>query len=578
MRDMRTRSKPVNRIILLALATALVVLTAAGPAGAAGRWLAGDIHTHTWLTDGKNTQGEVVRNALSVYGLDYFANSEHGGKSSYDPSGIPFGTTDPATGKATITPVWRWITLSHYSYPVVQDLRQRYAKRPIIQGVEWNVPTHEHASVGIVGAENEPSGISDFEYRFDEADTDASRSSEHTAAVVSPGIDPATGLPYLIDIPAADFDKRNATARDAVYAVEWLDEKYGLDSYMVVNHPSRKNLWSVADFRAMNDAAPDVAFGMEGLPGHQPDLFGRGGYDNDIGSDGRVVTDRQLADPALTAKARTYGGADFMTSEVGGLWDALLGEGRQFWIFNNSDYHQYEKQFKDASGSYYATQSYDFWPGQYAKTWTFAASATPRGVVNGMREGNVFVTNGDLIDGLRFRVTNAARSATMGQTLKAAGGKTLLVEVAIHSPRMNEDGASPKVHHVDVIAGDVTGPIDPDSPEYASMDTNPSTKVIRTLKTWRSSGGGWKVASFKVTASKDMYLRLRGTNLAPNTKNETDAKGNPLRDELSYVDVPNPDPTKVATKPTIHGNTLELVWNDLWFYSNPVFVDVNAAN
>lgn len=577
MYDMRTRSKLVNRIMLLTLVTAIVVLAAASSASAAGRWLAGDIHTHTWLSDGKNTQAEVVRNAFSVYGLDYFANSEHGGTSSYDPSGIPFGTTDPATGKATITPVWRWITLSHYSFPVVQDLRERYAKKLIIQGLEWNVPTHEHASVGIVGAGNEPSGISDFEYRFDQADTDGSRSTEHTAAVVSPGIDPVTGLPYWIDIPAAAFSKRNSTANDAVYAVEWLDEHYGLDAYMVANHPSRKNLWSVGDFRAMNDAAPDVAFGMEGLPGHQPDLVGRGGYDNMIGSDGRVVTDPQLADQALTAKARTYGGADYMTAKVGGLWDALLGEGRNFWIFNNSDYHQYQKQYKDASGNYYDTQYYDFWPGEYAKTWTYAQSATLRGVVNGMRDGNVFVANGDLINGLRFKVTDVKRSATMGQTLKVASGKTVLVEVAIRSPQMNENGAKVKVHHVDVIAGNVTGPVDPGSPAYTSQDTNPSTKVIKTITAWRSVAG-WKVASFKVTASKGMYLRLRGTNLAPNTPNETDAEGNPLMDELSYVDVPNPDPTKVVTKPTIHGNTLDLVWNDLWFYSNPVFIDMNAAN
>ena len=116
-----------------------------------------------------------------------------------------------------------------------------------------------------------------------------------------------------------------------------------------------------------------------------------------------------------------------MTAKVGGLWDALLGEGRNFWIFNNSDYHQYEKQYKDASGNYYATQSYDFWPGQYAKTWTYAQSATLHGVVNGMRDGNVFVANGDLINGLRFKVTDVTRSATTGQTLKVAHGQTVSV-------------------------------------------------------------------------------------------------------------------------------------------------------
>jgi len=50
------------------------------------------------------------------------------------------------------------------------------------------------------------------------------------------------------------------------------------------------------------------------------------------------------------------------------------------------------------------------------------------------------------------------------------------------------------------------------------------------------------------------YYRLRGTNLALNTKNETDALGNPLSDALMS---PNN-----ATK----------AFNDLWFYSNPVLV------
>jgi len=28
-----------------------------------------------------------------------------------------------------------------------------------------------------------------------------------------------------------------------------------------------------------------------------------------------------------------------MTAKVGGLWDSLLGEGRRFWAFVNSDFH-----------------------------------------------------------------------------------------------------------------------------------------------------------------------------------------------------------------------------------------------
>jgi hypothetical protein len=69
-----------------------------------------------------------------------------------------------------------------------------------------------------------------------------------------------------------------------------------------------------------------------------------------------------------------------------------------------------------------------------------------------------------------------------------------------------------------------------------------------------------------------MYFRLRGANPAPGTPNETDAAGDPLVDTLSYVDVPNPDPKAAVATPTIHGNTPDAVWGDLWFYSNPIYV------
>jgi hypothetical protein len=620
--------------VILAIAVALLALIPAATASAttksAGRWVAGDIHTHTWLTDGKNTQGEVVRNAFENYGLDYFANSEHGGYSTYDPSGTPFDFAAPILG------IPRWITLSNYSYPIIQDLRQLYPERKIIQGLEWNAPTHEHVSVGIVGAENEPKGISDFEYRFDAADLDTSRANEGIKAIThaetfttviaaSPAGATETGNTVTIttldfhhlaigdtvtiagvgeagyngtftvasvtdttftyadvtsglaasgdgtvaqkvtitDQPAVPFDKKNVTADDTIAAIDWLNDTFSTQAYAIVNHPSRAQLWHVGDFRAMNDAAPDVAFGFEGLPGHQADQA-RGGYNY------------TFADPAVQLQARTYGGADYMTAKVGGLWDSLLGEGRHWWIFNNSDYHRYQNQYKDAAGSYYDTQYYDFWPGQYAKTWTYVNRFNLQGVVDGMRRGDVFDVNGDLITALDYTATDGKHTATMGGTLNTKAGKVVTVRIAMRSPRMNNHGDQVKVNHVDVIAGKVTGMIDPSNPLYASQDTNSSAKVIKTVTRFTSSKG-WRIVTFKVKATTDMYFRLRGTNLARNTPNETDAQGNPIVDEQSYVDIPNPDPTKVATIPTLHVNTPALAWGDLWFYSNPIFLHVSGA-
>ncbi|MGE5630787.1 MAG: hypothetical protein ACM3TR_06770 [Caulobacteraceae bacterium] len=314
----------------------------------AGRYVAGDFHTHTYLTDGNKTEADVVKNAFVDFGLDWMANSEHGGTSTRDPLGDQFVCPTGSqlldvSGKNVDYTIWRWITLRDYSFPVVQKLQQQYANKILLQGVEWNVPTHEHASVAIVA--NSPKPISDFEYQFDQSDLDTSRSFE--------------GLP-----------KTNTTHADAVAGAKWLQTNYKSSGYFLLNHPSRKLKYTIADIRDLNNAAPDVCFGMEGFPGHQKEKD-RGGYGN------------FSSDPADTknynkdfAKARTYGGADYMTAKVGGLWDALLGEGRHFWVFVNSDFH-------DNADS-------DFWPGEYAKSYTYVTENKAGAIVDGMRSGNSF--------------------------------------------------------------------------------------------------------------------------------------------------------------------------------------------
>ncbi|WP_268606255.1 hypothetical protein, partial [Escherichia coli] len=67
----------------------------------------------------------------------------------------------------------------------------------------------------------------------------------------------------------------------------------------------------------------------------------------------------------------------------------------------------------------------------------------------------------------------------------------------------------------------------------------------------------------KLTADKSQYLRLRGTNLAPDVAGET-ANGEPLPD--AKVDLTD----NAARFNAINARN----YNDLWFYSNPVFVTV----
>ena len=553
--------KAVRRVLLVAAASTAVLAAIAAPA-MAGRWVTGDIQTHSYLSDGKQTFNDVMRNGFSVYGLDYLADTDLGGQSTVSPAGLSYQGG-----------VWRWITLSNDSFPTVLAGRATYPERTIIEGLDWNVPAHDSAAVGIIGAGNEPIGISNFEYQFDRLDTDISRVNEGTKAVTHTEPDPTdpTKTVTVTDFPAMPFGKNNLTQADMLTALDWLENNYGDQSYMVVDHPSRKDLWSVGDFRAMSDEAPDVALGFAGIPGHQA-ATARGDYGQYIKADGTVTSDPTQADQTLTDHARTYGGADWMVATVGGVWDSLLGEGRHWWVYDNSEFRTVNTAYKDAAGNTIGLDYFDFWPGQYGKTYTYVNKLNDQSLLNGMQSGDSYIVDGDLINGLKFTVSDGKHTATMGGTLNTAAGKTLTVSIAVKSPKVNSNGDKVKLDHVDAISGDVTGLIPASDPAYTTNATNASTKVAKTFgKSAWSVQSGWKVMTFKVKASKDMYYRLRGTNLAPNTATQTDAQGNPLQDTLDYVDYPNP---KDGGATTVHGNLPDNAWADLWFYSNPVFVNV----
>ncbi|WP_253911281.1 hypothetical protein [Streptomyces sp. CNQ-509] len=264
------------------------------------------------------------------------------------------------------------------------------------------------------------------------------------------------------------------------------------------------------EFRNGNDVAPDVYVGFEGAPGHQagPLVGGaRGGYGNHP----------------------TYGGFDQMTARLGGLWDALLGEGRRWWITATSDSHVHWTR----GGS-------DFWPGEYSKTYVMARQDYAD-VMDGLRNGRVWVGTGDLVTSLDLTAGNRGRSAAMGETLTVSGRNGADVDVEIRFRPLdgeNGNGDRPEVRRVDLITGGITGPsADRDA------DTNPTTKVVARFgpNDWRRQGKEYVIRHTLRDVDGDMYARVRGTS--------TD-----------------------EAEPAADG--LESPWEDLWFYSNPVFVSV----
>lgn len=481
-----------------------------------GAWASGDFHTHTYLTDGNNLQAIVAEKAFKTYGLDWFANSEHGGSSARAPDGSAWPASTVFKGNKDSkgdNVMWRWQSLADYSWPILFDattgLQKQYSDKVLVQGVEWNVPTHEHASIAFV-AQTSPKAVSDFEYRFDASDADTSQ---------------------------AALTKANKTHADAVSAVKYLQDNYAGKAWFMLNHPSRKQLYKVSDLRDFNNAGPDVFMGFEGMPGHQKNPVGRGGYENKPG------------DAVYDVRARTYGGADYFLAKVGGLWDSLLGEGRKVWIFINSDFHDEKAD--------------DFWPGEYDKTYTRVSNKKDQqSILSGMKSGNAFIVHGDLINDLYFVAkTDASNFATMGGELVAAKGKDVDVTIKFKSPAKNNNGDAPKVDHVDLIVGSVTAKCAPTDACYTN-ETNTSTKVLArfTSKDWTVDAEGYSVIRTKIAAlATNQYVRLRGTNLAVNTAGETDADGNPLVDP-------------VDTKATDNVASAKRAFADLWFYSNPIFL------
>jgi hypothetical protein len=283
------------------------------------------------------------------------------------------------------------------------------------------------------------------------------------------------------------------------------------------NHPSR-SAKGVTDYhghtprelRSWNDTAPDVAVGMEGAPGHQGTSLKPG------------VTPETLRKRGYYVHSPTMGGFDAMTATVGGVWDSLLGDGRKFWITATSDSHR-----NIADGGE------DFWPGQYAKTYVLA-DKTPVDIMDGLRHGRIFVTIGDLISSLNIDVAGAG----IGETAMVKAGQTVTMTLSLRDPAgPNANGDRPDVKRIDLIMGDITGKA------AADADRNPTTRVVRRFinADW-THDGEIITLSYSFKATQDGYLRLRGTST----------------DELE----PQADP--IGENP----------WPDLWFYSNPVFIDV----
>jgi len=561
-------------------------------AGWAGDYLTGDFHNHTTFSDGSTSTRTLTDHAVNTFGLDWFAQSGHGGRFSrdgrvddpeYDGSDsgegaywiddptIPLKGDWAGTGYGGKSNMWRWQSLQEYQYEECYLAGQDYVK-PIWVGLEWQVPGHEHCSTGIISEQfadgmRNADAMAQFEYLFDMEDNDTSGGLQGwTGKIPNPPK----------DAPGAGVDGH----AKAVAAIGWLQANYPRTSYAIPAHIERKGAWSpdkggnntgynVEHFRDFNNAGPDVCFGYEGQPGHQAS-GGRGGF-------------------GTGAFGGTFGGTGYYSAVIGNMWDALLGEGRNWFMFASSDWHNRGAVvFDDPNPG----TTNDFWPGEYQKDYVYVennSNPTVQDIVDGLRSGNSYIVQGDLIDKLEFTVTANGREATMGETLKIKHGGDITITIRVRDPNgtnncpydfanpslaqvgISQPLNAPLLSKVDLIAGDVSGKIAPSDPNY----TNPTNPTAHIEETFDSSNwtvnGEWLEMSYTISnVQKSMYFRLRGSNMPAALPNETDADGNPLADteagNITYV-----DPADGTSKSL--NNDVE-AWADLWFYSNPVFVSV----
>lgn len=379
---------------LLALLAAPVMTAAADADPDLGRqWQPGDHHVHSeWSVDwdrstapptpirGGDSSYSRTRNAEQArhFGLRWMVHTDHGGP-----------------GHSAVT--------RDHAYPALLQARQAVPEVIQFNGMEFDVPAGEHASLIIAPGpqENDQLVTIERDYSRGEPLQEGARDTHQHM------LDALAHLRGLTPLPL-----------------------------MLINHPSRTatgvGQWGEvepAELKAWHAAAPQVLVGMEGAPGHQATRTERGLYRN--------------------AAAPTFGGFDQMTTQVGGAWDQMLAAGTHFWITASSDSHVNVRD----GGS-------DFDPGEYSRTYVWARPEADD-ILAGLRSGRMFAVTGDLIDALELTVQAADGSGAagrMGDTVAVPPGTPLRVQLRVRQPDgVNAAGQRPQLRQLQLIVGSDTG-------------------------------------------------------------------------------------------------------------------------
>ena len=437
--------------------------------------------------------------------------------------------------------MWRWQSIQEYQYPLLEYLSAQ-KNLPLFIGMESVVAGHEHTSMSIITGQmpaaldnaslpNTPgytalgnaNALAQWSYCFDRGDTDTSRGNT-TGSNVGNNWDCSN--PASADSTSSALGWNDAAKKllppggtgtgskghlKTVEALKWMAQFHANGSYYVPAHleragpfnPDGNNGFNIEHLRNFNNAAPNIAFGFESQPGHGA-ANNRGEYQVKRNNIAGVMTD--------SVGGTTYGGTGIYAAQVGGVWDALLGEGRNWWFFASSDWHN-----RGSFGADDRRSTQDFQPGEYQRTFAMVRNGSdkvrPQAVVNALRSGNAWSASGQLIDRLAFVACAsysgiAARSnasveaialaaatkntdidvsgcATMGEKLVVRPGAEIVVSIVLRDPEGTNNSPytfnnpslaqidiaqplnKPVLDHVDLIRGMVTGYKTPGAADYS---------------------------------------------------------------------------------------------------------------
>ena len=209
-------------------------------------------------------------------------------------------------------------------------------------------------------------------------------------------------------------------------------------------NPNGNNGFNIEHLRNFNNAAPRVAFGMETQPGHGAS-DARGEYTVNRNNFGGTIGNVD------SVGGTTWGGTGVYGAQIGGVWDALLGEGRNYWFIASSDWHN-----RGMFGPDDRRSSQDFYPGEYQRSYVMVDSAeggfwfedpsgklkirpkviTPASIVDGLRTGNVWTDSGQLVDRLSFiACTGRHRMREMENAVLHAAKKNTAPEIELPTAR-----------------------------------------------------------------------------------------------------------------------------------------------